>query len=137
MITLSNNLITVRIAEHGAELQSIRAGGHEYLWQGDPEYWGHLPRFLCIFLPGMQRNEPYQVHFRPLFLPGMLGNAPYLVRFHGITVTGGDGRGGTCQGFWAFSYQVCPESCRTWCIFDPFSYQVCWEMRLTWYDFTA
>lgn len=40
MQTLKNEMLTIQISEHGAELQSIRKGDHEYLWQGNPEYWG-------------------------------------------------------------------------------------------------
>lgn len=38
--TLKNHLLTVRVSDHGAEMQSIRgADGTEYLWQGDPAFW--------------------------------------------------------------------------------------------------
>ena len=40
MHTLKNELLTVTVSDHGAELQSIRKGETEYLWQGDPAYWG-------------------------------------------------------------------------------------------------
>lgn len=40
MHTLKNDVLTVEVSEHGAELQSIRKGSVEYLWQGDPAYWG-------------------------------------------------------------------------------------------------
>jgi len=40
MHTLKNNVLTVTVSDHGAELQSIRKGETEYLWQGDPVYWG-------------------------------------------------------------------------------------------------
>jgi galactose mutarotase-like enzyme len=40
MTILRNGALTVEICEHGAELQSIRKGETEYLWQGDPAYWG-------------------------------------------------------------------------------------------------
>ena len=40
MQTLQNDILTVQVSEHGAELQSIRKGDCEYLWQGDPTYWG-------------------------------------------------------------------------------------------------
>lgn len=44
MKTLSNEIISIKIAEHGAELTSIIANGREYLWQADPKYWGrHSP----------------------------------------------------------------------------------------------
>ena len=72
MITLSNNLITVRIAEHGAELQNIRAGGHEYLWQGDPKYWGRRSPVLFPFV-GRVWNDVYR-H----------GGVEYPMRQHGF-----------------------------------------------------
>ena len=40
METLSNSVLTVQIAKHGAELQSIKKDGKEYLWQGDAKFWG-------------------------------------------------------------------------------------------------
>jgi len=40
-VTISNDHLSVTLAEKGAELQSIRHvdTDTEYLWQGDPEYW--------------------------------------------------------------------------------------------------
>lgn len=46
METLSNSVLTVQIAEHGAELQSIRKDGKEYLWQGDAKFWGRRSPIL-------------------------------------------------------------------------------------------
>ncbi|CCY03375.1 aldose epimerase family protein [Prevotella sp. CAG:924] len=41
MESLKNDQLTIEISEHGAELHSIRdSKGHEYLWQGDAQYWG-------------------------------------------------------------------------------------------------
>jgi galactose mutarotase-like enzyme len=42
MIQISNEKLTVTINPHGAELQSIVRNdtGLEYLWSGDPAYWG-------------------------------------------------------------------------------------------------
>ena len=40
MQTLKNEILTIQVSGHGAELQSIRKDGYEYLWQGNPEYWG-------------------------------------------------------------------------------------------------
>ena len=33
-------MIEFQIANHGAELQSLKMNGHEYLWHGDAKYWG-------------------------------------------------------------------------------------------------
>ena len=40
MHTLSNEVLTVTVNDHGAELQNIIRNGVEYLWQGDPAFWG-------------------------------------------------------------------------------------------------
>ena len=40
MHTLKNDILTIEVSAFGAELQSIRKGDIEYLWQGDPAYWG-------------------------------------------------------------------------------------------------
>ncbi len=47
MKTVSNQELTIRVAEHGAELSSIvaNATGKEYLWQADPAFWKRLPRY--------------------------------------------------------------------------------------------
>ena len=46
MIVLQNEKVTVTIAEKGAELQSITKNGVEYLWHGDPTYWGRRAPLL-------------------------------------------------------------------------------------------
>ncbi|MBQ8342419.1 MAG: aldose 1-epimerase family protein [Clostridia bacterium] len=48
--TLKNEQLTVQINSRGAELTSVKcAGGCEYLWQGDPAYWGeHAPWLFPI-----------------------------------------------------------------------------------------
>lgn len=38
--------IEFTIDPHGAELQSLRLGEREYLWQGDPAYWGRRAPIL-------------------------------------------------------------------------------------------
>lgn len=40
MEILKNDMLTVGVSAHGAELQTIRKGDVEYLWHGDPAYWG-------------------------------------------------------------------------------------------------
>ena len=46
MTILSNDVLTVEVSGHGAELQSIRKGGVEYLWQGNPAFWGRRSPIL-------------------------------------------------------------------------------------------
>ncbi|HYJ62107.1 MAG TPA: aldose 1-epimerase family protein [Parafilimonas sp.] len=49
MISLSNENINVIINAKGAELQSVRNSGVEYLWQADAKFWGkHAPVLFPI-----------------------------------------------------------------------------------------
>lgn len=36
---ISNGIITLEVAEKGAEMMSVKKDGGEYLWQGNPEFW--------------------------------------------------------------------------------------------------
>lgn len=36
----------IQVSTHGAELQSLLANGREYLWHGDPEFWGRRAPIL-------------------------------------------------------------------------------------------
>ena len=49
MKTLSNDKVSIQVADHGAELISITANGTEYLWQADPRFWArHSPVLFPI-----------------------------------------------------------------------------------------
>ena len=57
---ISNGIIEVEAAVHGAELLSIRKDGNEYVWQGDPKFWGrHAP--VLFPLVGKVWNNEYRV----------------------------------------------------------------------------
>ncbi len=60
MQTLKNEILTVLVKEHGAELASIRKGSTEYLWQADPAFWGrHSPVLFPIV--GSVWDKKYRV----------------------------------------------------------------------------
>lgn len=63
MQTLSNGILTVQVNEFGAELQSIRKNGHEYLWQGDPAFWGRRSPVLFPIV-GSVWEKKYRVDGR-------------------------------------------------------------------------
>lgn len=49
MIEIKNNSVSARINPLGAELSSLRLGGREYLWQGDPDSWnGRSPQLFPV-----------------------------------------------------------------------------------------
>ena len=50
MVELKNSSLTVRIAERGAEIVSVKnAAGYEYIWQADPKFWAkHSPLLFPV-----------------------------------------------------------------------------------------
>ncbi|MDR0297803.1 MAG: aldose 1-epimerase family protein [Streptococcaceae bacterium] len=60
MARLKNKNLSVEISADGAELQSIQKDGIEYLWQGDPEFWGRRAPVLFPIV-GKLKNGRYQL----------------------------------------------------------------------------
>ena len=57
MEQIKNDQLTVEISSLGAELQSIKdANGNEYLWDGDPEYWGRHSPLLFPIVGGLWKD---------------------------------------------------------------------------------
>lgn len=49
MQTLKNDILSIAVDNHGAELTSINKNGVEYLWQADPAFWKrHSPVLFPI-----------------------------------------------------------------------------------------
>ena len=83
MIELKNDLLTVIVSEKGAELQSIKdANGKEYLWQGDPKYWGRRSPILFPIVCSVN-NETYRVDGKEYHLPrhGFARDAEFTLIF--------------------------------------------------------
>jgi galactose mutarotase-like enzyme len=59
MTTLQNEFLSVVIAPKGAELQSIQHNQTklEYLWQGDPAFWGKRSPILFPIVGGLKQNR--------------------------------------------------------------------------------
>lgn len=58
MHSISNDSITIKIANKGAELQSLYHKQHklEYMWSGDPSYWAKKSPVLFPIVGGLQNN---------------------------------------------------------------------------------
>ena len=69
MVELKNEQLSIVVSEKGAELQSIKdASGKEYLWQGDPKFWGrHSPILFPIVCS--VNGETYRVDGKEYHLP--------------------------------------------------------------------
>lgn len=60
--TIKRGGLTAAIDSMGAQLTSLALNGNEYLWQGDPAFWGkHAPILFPIV--GSLRNN--MAHLRP------------------------------------------------------------------------
>lgn len=57
MIELNNGIITISIADHGAELKSVIKNGREYMWCGDAKYWNRTSPVLFPFVGGMRDKK--------------------------------------------------------------------------------
>ena len=80
MIELKNDQLTIRVAEKGAELQSVKdADGREYMWQAGPEWSRHSPILFPIVCS--VNNNTYVVDGREYHLPrhGFARDAEFTV----------------------------------------------------------
>ncbi|MDE3248726.1 MAG: aldose 1-epimerase family protein [Bacteroidota bacterium] len=61
MITIENELIRVRIAPKGAELQSVinKSNGIDYIWPGDPAFWAKHSPVLFPIVGTLKGNRYY------------------------------------------------------------------------------
>ena len=59
MLKLSNNILSIDVSNHGAELVGLRKGNREYLWNGDPLFWNrHAP----ILFPAVGKPCNNELH---------------------------------------------------------------------------
>ena len=59
-VELENKHLKVQIAEHGAEIQSVKSTtGIEYIWQADPKIWGRHAPILFPFV-GRLKDDSYE-----------------------------------------------------------------------------
>ena len=56
---LDNGVISIEIANHGAELKSAVKNGFEYMWCGDEKYWARTSPVLFPFV-GSLKDKCYR-----------------------------------------------------------------------------
>ena len=84
MIAIRNDMLQVVVSEKGAEMQSIRFRGQEYLWQGHPDAWSeHAP----VLFPICSRliDNRYILNGKEYEMPVVHGFGRYLdfeVEYH-------------------------------------------------------
>jgi galactose mutarotase-like enzyme len=57
MVTISNSEISVVIAKRGAEIQSIKRDGKEYMWSKDPAYWASCAPIMFPMCGGLKKGR--------------------------------------------------------------------------------
>ncbi|MGL4589207.1 MAG: aldose 1-epimerase family protein [Mycoplasmatales bacterium] len=67
-IKLANEYLKVEIKHDGAELTSIKRNKFEYLWQGNPEFWGRRSPVLFPIV-GSLKDGQYKVNEQVFKLP--------------------------------------------------------------------
>lgn len=61
---IQNGTLEAVVSDEGAQLVSLQKAGHEYLWEGDPQYWREHAPVLFPFV-GRLFREQYKVHGKP------------------------------------------------------------------------
>lgn len=57
MVTISNSEISVTVAKRGAEIQSIKRGGVEYMWSKDPAFWSSCAPIMFPMCGGLKKGR--------------------------------------------------------------------------------
>lgn len=77
---LTNNIITLEVSEHGAEMQSLTKDGRQYLWTGDPQFWN---RRAPILFPAVGKPYNNEIHVDgvayPLYQHGYARDSKFAV----------------------------------------------------------
>ncbi len=86
--TLSNELLSVRISDMGAEVQSVvaKSDGCEYIWQGDPKYWeGRAPVLFPVCGRFLDNTYTYREKKYQMGLHGFAADCAYEVKAQNAT----------------------------------------------------
>ena len=77
---LTNNILTIEVSEHGAEMKSLTKGGREYLWTGDERFWN---RQSPILFPSVGKPYNNEIHVDgvayPLYQHGYARDSQFAV----------------------------------------------------------
>ncbi len=57
IVTIKNNELIVEISTLGAEIQSVKCGGKEYFWNGDPAIWSGRAPVLFPICGGLKDDK--------------------------------------------------------------------------------
>lgn len=80
LITIENGCLSLTVDTLGAQMMSLRLHGTEYLWQGDPKYWGDRAPVLFPFIARLT-NDSYTFHGKryPMTIHGFANASEFSV----------------------------------------------------------
>lgn len=68
MVTIKNSEICVVVSKKGAEIQSIKRGGVEYMWSKDPAFWNQCAPIMFPICGGL-KNGRYELDGKSYEMP--------------------------------------------------------------------
>ena len=79
-LTIENGTLSLTVDTLGAQMMNLKCGGREYLWQGDPKYWGDRAPILFPFIARLT-NDSYKFHGKtyPMSIHGFAAASEFSV----------------------------------------------------------
>ena len=111
LLTVKNEHLSLTVDTIGAQMMNLQsADGTEYLWQGNPKYWGDRSPMLFPFI-GRLTDNSYQIHGKvyPMTIHGFAASSEFRLADHGdhfLTLELTDNEETTKQYPFAFSLRV-------------------------------
>lgn len=80
LLTIDNGSLSLTVDTLGAQMMNLKLRGTEYLWQGDPKYWGDRAPILFPFIARLT-NDSYRFHgeLYPMTIHGFANASEFSV----------------------------------------------------------
>ena len=80
LITITNDTLSLTVDTLGAQMMNLQRRGTEYLWQGDPKYWGDRAPILFPFIARLT-NDSYKFQGKtyPMTIHGFANSSEFSV----------------------------------------------------------
>lgn len=80
LITIENGTLSLTVDTLGAQMMHLQKNGTEYLWQGDPKYWGDRAPILFPFIARLTNDSyTFQGKTYPMTIHGFANASEFTV----------------------------------------------------------
>jgi len=80
LITISNQSLSLTVDTLGAQMMNLQRCGTEYLWQGDPKYWGdRAPILFPVIEPLTNNSYTFRSNLYPMTIHGFANASEFTV----------------------------------------------------------